>query len=70
MSIWEALEAPRFLWDGEKILVEEGYKISNNEIYVKLKYPGRTGVAQGIYKKDETLIGVSDVRGDGLPCGY
>ena len=71
MPVWEALETPRFLWNGEKILVEEGYKTSNDKIYIKLKYPGRTGVAQGVYKcKSGTLIGISDVRGDGLPYGY
>lgn len=71
MELWEALESPRFLWNGKQILVEEGFKIkADNEIYNMLKYPGKTGVAQGIQIKNGVFIGFSDPRGDGIPMGF
>ena len=75
MSLQEAVEAPRFLWNGGRnIIVEEGFeelkhlqKIGH-ELSWK-KYPGPTGVAHCGMKKGRTTMLSADVRGDGLPVG-
>ena len=72
MSLEEALAFPRFLWDGRKVLVENGYanpKSLNYEVEM-LEYPGRTGVAQGIESMDGVKKAVCDLRGEGLPTGF
>jgi gamma-glutamyltranspeptidase/glutathione hydrolase len=73
MPLWETIEYPRFLWNGNnKILIEDGIKHPKSSYDIKsLPYPGRTGVAQGVLIKNRKLrVGVCDVRGDGLPMGY
>jgi len=73
MPLWEAIEYPRFLWNGNnKILIENGMKHPKSGYDIqRLPYPGKTGVAQGILIKNRKLrVGVCDVRGDGLPMGY
>lgn len=69
MELWEAIEAKRFIWDGEKIILESGIETPDGyEIKIE-KYPGRMGVSQGIIKKGKSFFGVCDIRGDGLPIG-
>ena len=70
MPLWKALEAPRFLWNGKKVIVEEGLEIPPHKEYEKISYPGKTGVAQGIIREENVLIGYCDTRGDGLPASY
>ena len=71
MPLWGAIEFPRFLWDGERILIEQGIEKPTSYKIQQLSYPGRTGVAQGIFVSNGKLkIGVCDLRGDGLPMGY
>ena len=73
MPLWEAIEHPRFLWNGNNnILIEDGIKHPRSGYDIqRLPYPGRTGVAQGVLIKNKKLrVGVCDVRGDGLPMGY
>jgi len=70
MTLWDALEAPRFLWDGKKVIVEDGLEVPPYEEYQKIEYLGKTGVAQGIVKKENVLISYCDTRGDGLPAGF
>lgn len=72
MDIEEAIDFPRFLWNGNDALtVEKGYKIAENPKYrlQVLDYPGATGVAQGVQVSSESKRAVSDIRGDGLPIG-
>jgi gamma-glutamyltranspeptidase/glutathione hydrolase len=72
MSLEEALAFPRFLWDGRKVLVENGYtnpKSLNYEVEM-LEYPGRTGVAQGVESMNGVKKAVCDLRGEGLPMGW
>jgi gamma-glutamyltranspeptidase/glutathione hydrolase len=72
MSLEEALAFPRFLWNGRKVLVENGYtnpKSLNYEVEM-LEYPGRTGIAQGIESADGIKKAVCDLRGEGLPTGF
>lgn len=70
MELWDAIEAPRFLWDGNNILVEEGIEVPDGMYIEKQRYPGRMGVSQGVLKKNGLKAGVCDVRGDGLPIGF
>ena len=72
MSLEEALAFPRFLWDGKKVMVENGYtnpKSLNYEVEM-LEYPGRTGVAQGVESMNGVKKAVCDLRGEGLPMGF
>ncbi len=75
MSLQEAVEAPRFLWNGGKqILVEGGLKGSEHlkklghEI-ILLEYPGKTGVAHCGMRRGKVTMLSADIRGDGLPFG-
>lgn len=70
MPIWDAIEAPRFLWEGNNTLVEEGIEIPEGLSTRRQKYPSSMGVSQGVMKKDNICIGACDVRGDGLPIGF
>ncbi len=71
MRVDEAIDFPRFLWDGQKVDVEEGYRgVSKLQLPTgPLRYPGPTGVAQGVEVMSEALKGVCDIRGEGLPAG-
>jgi gamma-glutamyltranspeptidase / glutathione hydrolase len=72
MDIEEAIDFPRFLWNGnDTLMVEKGYQIPENPKYrlQLLDYPGTTGVAQGVEVSSESKRAVSDIRGDGLPIG-
>lgn len=70
MSLEEAIDFPRFLWDGgDEVKVEEGFS-DLGDLGMKhriLGYPGPTGVAQGVQLMDGCVKGVCDVRGEGLP---
>jgi gamma-glutamyltranspeptidase/glutathione hydrolase len=72
MDLEQAINYPRFLWDGgDKVKVEEGY-VGLDDLKmrrVSLPYPGPTGVAQGVERMAECVKGVCDVRGEGLPAG-
>jgi gamma-glutamyltranspeptidase / glutathione hydrolase len=72
MELEEAIDFPRFLWDGAgEVTVEEGYDglAKLRMRHQSVGYPGATGVAQGIQVMSESLKGVCDVRGEGLPAG-
>jgi len=74
LNLQEALEFPRFLWDGfKKIIIEEGYeteelKKKGHEIKI-LKYPSRTGVAHACLSNSFITL-ASDIRGDSLSLGF
>jgi gamma-glutamyltranspeptidase / glutathione hydrolase len=72
MELEEAIDFPRFLWDGwQGVRVERGYK-GLDELQMRHKvigYPGETGVAQGVHVMEESVKGACDVRGEGLPVG-
>ncbi len=65
MNIGDAIEAPRFLWDGHKVFAEEGIDFVEN----KVKYPGPTGVGHGIQVIEKEKIAYADIRGEGLALG-
>jgi gamma-glutamyltranspeptidase len=69
MELWDAIEAPRFLWEGNNVLVEEGVEVPEGLSIKKQRYPSSMGVSQGVMKKSSLKAGVCDVRGDGLPIG-
>lgn len=71
MSLEEALAYPRFLWDGNKVMVEDGYTNVGHLNHVEnIPYPGRTGVAQGVEAMENGVRkAVCDIRGEGLPIG-
>ena len=75
MNLQEAVDAPRFLWDGGKqVIVEAGFKGLRGldklgyEL-VRQKHPGGTGVAHCGLRKGKVTVLSADVRGDGLPMG-
>jgi len=72
MELDEAIDYPRFLWDGARdVIVEEGY-VGLSDLHVRhmtVGYPGPTGVAQGVQVMSESIKGVCDFRGEGLPLG-
>ena len=72
MVLERAIDYPRFLWDGaDGVIVEEGYT-GLDKLRLRLSpvgYPGPTGVAQGVQVLADSLKGVCDVRGEGLPVG-
>jgi gamma-glutamyltranspeptidase/glutathione hydrolase len=79
MGLQEAIDFPRFLWDGEgTVRVEAGYDGLDGlgTAVERVGYPGRTGVAQGVEvvgaeeQKGGRLRGVCDLRGEGLPAGF
>jgi gamma-glutamyltranspeptidase len=72
MELEEAIDFPRFLWDGAGgVTVEDGYQGTSGlrMRHESIRYPGATGVAQGVQVMKEALKGVCDVRGEGLPFG-
>jgi gamma-glutamyltranspeptidase/glutathione hydrolase len=71
MEVDEAIDFPRFLWDGTEVGFEEGYNgVSDLRLLTRtLRYPGPTGVAQGVQLMPEAVKGVCDIRGEGLPAG-
>jgi gamma-glutamyltranspeptidase/glutathione hydrolase len=75
MNLQEAVDAPRFLWDGgRQVIIEKGFKgLHNLDVLghrlVRQKYPGRTGVAHCGIRKGKVVMLSADVRGDGLPVG-
>lgn len=69
MDLEAALGYPRFVWDGEETVVEEGYKVRDADGVRVVPYPHRQGVAQGIEIALEGKKAVCDVRGDGEPDG-
>lgn len=72
MELEDAIDFPRFLWDGAGgVKVETGYEdlTKVHMWYESIGYPGATGVAQGVQVFGESLKGVCDPRGEGLPLG-
>lgn len=72
MGLEEAIDFPRFLWDGrDTVRIEGGYNGLDAlpMRYDLLRYPGPTGVAQGIELTEGGVKGVCDLRGEGLPSG-
>lgn len=72
MSLEEAIDYPRFLLQGNKIIIEKGYeKVINDQFAIEERqYPSETGVAAGIEISEQSKKFVCDVRGDGIPAGY
>lgn len=70
MELWDAIEAPRFLWNGDDILIEENVEAPEELNIKRQRYPSQMGVSQGVIKKNGSKAGVCDVRGDGLPFGF
>ncbi|MBO3767816.1 MAG: gamma-glutamyltransferase family protein [Thermoproteota archaeon] len=70
MELWDAIEAPRFLWEGDYVLLEEGIETIEGVSIKRQKYPNKMGVSQGVTKKNGSKVGVCDIRGDGLPIGF
>ena len=72
MGLDEAIDFPRFLWEGGRSLsIERGYTGLRNlpfEVH-HIPYPGRTGVSQGVQRVNGSVKAVCDIRGDGLPVG-
>jgi gamma-glutamyltranspeptidase/glutathione hydrolase len=75
MRLQEAVEAPRFLWNGGKqIIMEEGVKgleslkKLGHEITL-MKYPSRLGVVHGGLRSGKATTLSADIRGDGIPFG-
>jgi gamma-glutamyltranspeptidase len=75
MNLQEAVDAPRFLWDGGKrVIVEAGFKglRSLDKLgyeLVRQKHLGGTGVAHCGLRKGKVVVLSADIRGDGLPMG-
>ncbi len=71
MTLEEAIDFPRFLWQKEKELItESGYKLDSSGFKVDERpYPSHTGVASGVEIGDGYKKLVCDVRGDGIPAG-
>jgi gamma-glutamyltranspeptidase/glutathione hydrolase len=75
MNLQEAVDAPRFLWDGgKKVIAEEGFKghrgLENlGYDLARQKHPGGTGVAHCGARKGKVAVLSADVRGDGVAVG-
>ncbi|MEM2130564.1 MAG: gamma-glutamyltransferase [Candidatus Bathyarchaeia archaeon] len=75
MTLQEAVEAPRFLWNGGKqIIIEKGFNElesleKRGHAVTHQKYPGGTGVAHCGVRKGKVTTLCADIRGDGLPLG-
>ncbi len=72
MGLEEAIDFPRFLWEGRRSLsIESGYTgLRNLGFEVRhIPHPGKTGVAQGVHRMKGSVKAVCDVRGEGLPVG-
>jgi Gamma-glutamyltransferase len=65
MDVVEAIDAPRFLWDGAEVFAEDGVDAEVR----KIKYPGATGVAHAIQFINDEKVGYADIRGDGVALG-
>jgi len=71
MGMEDALNYPRFVWDGEETLVEKGYEVDGSSPEMRLvDHPYRQGVAQGIEISHSGKKAVCDIRGDGSPAGF
>lgn len=72
MALEQSIDHPRFLRTGPgAMLAEEGYANLGGLPYEvqRLRYPGTTGVCQGLELLPRAVKAVCDVRGDGLPVG-
>ncbi|MBS7615079.1 gamma-glutamyltransferase [Candidatus Bathyarchaeota archaeon] len=75
MSPQEAVNVPRFLWNGGKqVIVEKGFEGLKDlermgHVLVRQRYPGGTGVAHCGMRKGKVMTLCADVRGDGIPMG-
>ncbi len=74
MTLEEAIDFPRFLWDGRGgVIHEEGYHLPTTSPFQFRSIPHRSsavGVAQGIEileRRGKRLV--CDARGDGIPAG-
>ncbi|MGC8772790.1 MAG: gamma-glutamyltransferase family protein [Conexivisphaera sp.] len=68
MDVVEAIDAPRFLWDGESVVAEEGADAGGMDAR-RIPYPGSTGVAHAIQFHGADRIAYADPRGEGLALG-
>jgi gamma-glutamyltranspeptidase/glutathione hydrolase len=64
----DAVDAPRFLWDGSSLIVEEGFMTGPEGARV-VEYPSRTGVASVLAIRDGWRMLYTDPRGDGIALG-
>lgn len=72
MSPQEAIEYPRFIWNGEEdeITVEEGIETYKSDKVISVKYGSRIGVAAtAIYYYNGVKSGHVDIRGEGMALG-
>ncbi|ABW02098.1 gamma-glutamyltransferase family protein [Caldivirga maquilingensis] len=71
MNPVDAVNAPRFLWNSDELIIEDDYETSGvNEKFRLIKYPGSTGVASVLAMLDNGFkLLYSDIRGDGLALG-
>ncbi|MGD0637467.1 MAG: gamma-glutamyltransferase family protein [Nitrososphaerales archaeon] len=73
MDLQQAIDFPRFLWDGyEDVAIEVGFSgLDKRRLrHEVIGYPAATGVAQGVELMEESVKGVCDLRGEGLPLGF
>lgn len=76
LNMQDAIEAPRFVWNGGKeVLIEKGF-IGLSELRAfghlvnEVNYPFRLGVSHACLKRGKSLIGFADIRGEGYPLSY
>jgi len=70
MNPVNAVNAPRFLWGIDGLIIEEGFEVTGLSVRHRLiKYPGSTGVASILANINGVKILYSDVRGDGAALG-
>jgi len=70
MNPVNAINAPRFLWGTDGLIIEEGFEVTGLSVRHRLiKYPGSTGVASILANINGVKILYSDVRGDGAALG-
>ncbi|BBE42105.1 gamma-glutamyltransferase family protein [Conexivisphaera calida] len=68
MDVVEAVDSPRFLWDGSSVIAEEGADTGGIDAR-RIPYPGSTGVAHAIQFRGADRIAHADPRGEGLALG-
>ena len=68
MDVVEAIDSPRFLWDGGSVIAEEGADTGGIDAR-RIPYPGATGVAHAIQFRGADRIAYADPRGEGLALG-
>lgn len=68
MDVVEAVDSPRFLWDGGSVIAEEGADTGGIDAR-RIPYPGGTGVAHAIQFRGADRIAYADPRGEGLALG-